>query len=311
MSDSSHRWKSTPAVDVDAFLLTDRRWLLFAYVKDERLASPVSGDEHFKRLASEFKRGEVLGVARALKIDKRSEPLPPLALAGEVPLEVWGREGWLKYRLETAKVLNPGLFLDQSENRQRLQALVQQFIDQSTGPSKGQFGEDDGLLNLFSFTGSFSIAALSAGVRATTSVDVSSRYLEWETSNFEANFGGHDQLSHRLICDDSRDFLRRAVKKGSHYRWIIIDPPTFSRGKGKPFKVQDEMLSMVQDAALCLTKGGAILASTNDSRWEAKAYYAALEQFARANRFKLEPGSASTGFGPQHPLKSAWLLSNA
>lgn len=309
MIESSYRWKTTPALDVDAFFLTDRRWLLFAYVKDEKLAGD---EEYFKRLAGEFKRGEVLGVARALKTDKHSEPLTPLmAQVSQISDAVWAREGWLKYRLETSKVLNPGLFLDQSENRRRLAQLVQQFIDSSghNGRAKGQFGDEDGVLNLFSFTGSFSIVALGAGVRSTTSVDVSSRYLEWEAQNFEANFGGQDQLSHRLICEDSREFLRRAVKKGSRYRWIIIDPPTFSRGKGKPFKVQDEMLGLLEESTKCLVKGGAILASTNDSRWDARAYYSALEQFARGHSLKFERGGAAPDFGPQHPLKSAWLFS--
>ncbi len=309
MFDSSYRWKTTAALDVDAFLLTDRRWLLFAYLKEERLARAPDAEAYFRRLAAEFTRGEVLAVARALKTDKHSEPLAPIAVAEpglSIADEVWAREGWLKYRLETGKVLNPGLFLDQSENRIVLQSLVQQFIERA----KGQFGEDDGVLNLFSFTGSFSIAALGAGVRSTTSVDVSSRYLEWEKSNFESNFGGQEQLSHRLICDDSRDFLRRAAKKGTRYRWIIIDPPTFSRGKGKPFKVQDDLLPMLEEAVKCLSPGGALLASTNDARWEAKAYYALLEQFARAHSLKVVRGTASADFGPPHPLKSAWLLSN-
>lgn len=299
----SHRWKTTPAVDVDAFLLMDRRWLLFAYVKDGKL---IGDAEFFKRLAREFSRGDVVAVARALKTDKGSEPLSAIALSGDrVPLELWGREGWLRYRLETEKVLNPGLFLDQAGNRHRLIELVQHHVART----KGVFGENDGLLNLFSYTGSFSIAGVCGGAKATTSVDVSARYLEWEKQNFEANFGGMDVVSHRLICDDARDFLRRSVKRETRYRWIILDPPTFSRGKGKPFKIQDELITMLEDAVQCLAPGGAILASGNDARWETAKFYAELEKFGKASRLLLEKGQRGPGFDPAHPLKSAWLFS--
>jgi 23S rRNA (cytosine1962-C5)-methyltransferase len=204
----------------------------------------------------------------------------------------------LRFRLETKDVLNPGLFLDQELNRARLIELAQ-----GAAP-------DDACLNLFSYTGSFTMSAFCAGARSGTSVDVSARYLAWERANAEANFGGLE-LSHRLIKDDARDFLRRAARKagegGARYRWIVIDPPTFSRGQGKPFKVERDLVLMLADAADCLAARGAILASTNDARWAARDFYDAVGRFARERGLKLERGRAPAEFGPDHPLKSAWL----
>lgn len=303
---SSHRWKSSHAIDVDAYLLTNNSWLLFSYIKDEKIGNDL---EYFKALAGRFTLGPVLAIARALKIENRSEPLGQVLIADQVNAShlsdsLWCREGWVKYRLESENVLNPGLFLDQAANRQRLVELVQHHIARS----RGKFTEEDALLNLFSYTGSFSIAAVAAGARSTVSVDVSARYLDWEKTNFEANFGGLDAVSHKHIADDARDYLRRSVKRGTKFRWIVVDPPTFSRGQGKAFKIQDEMFAILEDAVKCLTPGGAILASGNDARWEGRKFFSAIDEFARVHKLMVERGECGPGFPPDHPLKSAWLF---
>lgn len=296
----SHRWVTSNDADVDAYLLTDGRWMLFAYIKEARLAAD---DAYWKKLALSFGGGQVVCVSRALKTEKGSEPIATLAVSdGELSDEVWCKEGWLKYRLETKEVLNPGLFLDQALNRERLIELVQASY------SKRTLGENDSFLNLFSYTGSFTIAALCAGIKKTVSVDVSSRYLEWEKLNFDANYGGLE-VEHRLINDDARDFLARSVKRGSKFRWIVLDPPTFSRGQKKMFKVQDSMPEMLENAYKCLSPGGAILMSTNDSRWESKSFYSFANEFAAARELRVERGRTPADFGGSHPLKSVWLLS--
>jgi 23S rRNA G2069 N7-methylase RlmK/C1962 C5-methylase RlmI len=292
----SRRWLSDRDADVDAYLLSDGRWFLFAYIRDRRLALD---DAHWSRVAAKFADGEVLGIGRALKTDEGSEPLAPLALgASGLPEELWAREGWLRFRLETKDVLNPGLFLDQELNRERLMELAQ-------GASP-----EEGCLNLFSYTGAFTMSAFCAGARSGTSVDVSARYLAWERANAEANFGGLE-LTHKLIKDDARDFLRRAARKakegGARYRWIIVDPPTFSRGQGKPFKVERDLVPMLADAADCLAPRGAILASTNDARWATRDFVDAVGRFARERGLKVEKGRVPPEFGAEHPLKSAWL----
>lgn len=296
----SHRWITSREAEIDAYLLTDARWLLFAYIKSEELAHD---DDYWQKIAASFPAGKVVCVARALKTEKSSEPLETIVIGnGDLPEEVWCKEGWLKYRLETKKVLNPGLFLDQAHNRERLIELIQAAYSRRT------LSEKDTFLNLFSYTGSFTIAAICAGVKHTVSVDVSSRYLEWEKLNYDANFGGLD-VEHRLINDDARDFLARSVKRGSKFRWIVIDPPTFSRGQKKMFKVQDEMEGMLEDAFKCLSPGGAIFASTNDARWDARAFFAMATKFASERDLKLDRGKTPAEFGAAHPLKSVWLLS--
>ena len=295
----SFRYLTSDDVDIDAYLLSDASWMLFAYVKNPKLALTP---EYWRGVATRFSQGKVSFISGALKTEKGSEPLKTVALSGDVPAEVWCKDGWIRYRLETADVLNPGLFLDQTNNRDRLIEMIQAAYARKT------LRETDALLNLFSYTGSFTIASVCAGLKNTTSVDASARYLEWEKLNFNANFGGL-AVEHRLIRDDARDFLKREIKRGNRYRWIVIDPPTFSRGEKKIFRVQDDMPELMENAFQCLLPGGAMLVSTNDSRWETRAFNAMVTKFAREKELEIDFGSTPAEFGAQHPLKSVWLLS--
>jgi 23S rRNA G2069 N7-methylase RlmK/C1962 C5-methylase RlmI len=296
---ASRRFRAGDDADVDAYLLADGRFFLFCHIKNERLARD---DAYAHSLAADFPDGEVVGVGRASKAEEGSLPLPPVWL-GEVPGELWAMEGGLRFRLEPERVLNPGLFLDQRENRRRLGELVRRAA------GSGEFGPDDGMLNLFSFTGAFSLSARHAGAHLTTSVDVSSRYLSWERKNFDANFAGVGEAP-RLLRSDARDFLRRAAKKGACYRFIVIDPPTFSRSDNKAFRVREHLPAMVKDALACLPEGrfGAVLVSANDARWDEEDFFSELGHAARAADATVERGRTPPDFGAAHPLKSAWLI---
>jgi 23S rRNA (cytosine1962-C5)-methyltransferase len=282
---------------VDAYLLDSGDYLLFAHLKVET----AEGDETFLRtLAAERLPGKVSVIARAVKTPERSLPLAPLWLT-EPREALFAAEGGLRFELSASDVLNPGLFLDQRDNRRRLTELV------SASASDGPPGEDDGFLNLFSYTGSFSVAAFAAGSPRTTSVDVSARYLAWERRNHAANFG--ERSAPRLIKDDARDFVRRARNKGARYRFVVIDPPTFSRGQGKPFRVREELVPLVRSAIECFPPHGsaAVLASTNDSGFDAVTFRRELEALAQSHGLRLEPGRTSEDFRDTH-TKTAWLL---
>ena len=299
-SGGSRRLRSGSEADVDAYRLVDGRLFLFCHVKEERFAA----DEAFVRgIAASISEVEVVGIGRALKTEDRSEPLAPVWLAPPPSDGVlWSVEGDLRFRLEATSVLNPGLFLDQRENRARLAELCR--------AARAARGADVSVLNLFSYTGSFSTVARGAGAVRTTSVDVSARYLAWERANFDANFSGSGGDPPRLIRADARDFLRRGRKRGDRYRYIVIDPPTFSRGEGKPFRVETDLPALIDDALACLSEKGpaAVFASTNDARWPREKLLDVLSKAARNSGTELAEGSTPKDFGPAHPLKSAWLV---
>ena len=224
--------------------LVDGSWFLFVEVND----STQNWEKFSQDLRQSFEKGEVKGIGGAIKTKGESKVLPPWP--EDLPDEVWSIENGLLFRLETRNVLNPGLFLDQKENRKRLKTILHQK-NQAT------------VLNLFSFTGAFSIVAASCGAKA-TSVDLSKRYLKWERKNHEKN--KTINLA-KLICSDARRYLKRCQKKGRKFDVIIIDPPTFSRSKEGIFQVEMDLVPLCGIAMDCLQPGGFLLASTNAQDW--------------------------------------------
>lgn len=166
-------------------------------------------------------------------------------------------EGGLKLRVNLFDYLDTGLFLDHRPVRARLRA----------GARGLRF------LNLFCYTATASVHAAAGGAAATTSVDLSSTYLEWAARNFALN--GFTGPRHRLVQADALEWLRH--DRGA-YDLIFVDPPTFSNSKrAEDFDVQRDHVALL---ALCgerLAPGGLIVFSNNARRFALDA--AALQAF--------------------------------
>ena len=105
-----------------------------------------------------------------------------------------------------------GFFLDQRDNR----ALVEHY-------ARGRC-----VLNLFCYTGGFSVYALAGGAVSVDSVDSSARAIELVEQNIALNFG--PSTPHRALCCDAIDFVKAAPKDA--YDLIIVDPPAFAKHRG-------------------------------------------------------------------------------
>lgn len=161
------------------------------------------------------------------------------------------QEGGLRFEVNLADYIDTGLFLDHRLTR----AMVR-------GEARGQR-----FLNLFCYTGSFTVYAASGGAIATTSVDLSNTYLEWTRRNLELN--GLWSPRHRLVRSDALEFLRRHAP-GPQYDLAVIDPPTFSNSTSTQ---EDWEVSRGQTEALTLTlslmsPGGVVYFSTNYRRFK-------------------------------------------
>jgi 23S rRNA (cytosine1962-C5)-methyltransferase len=136
-----------------------------------------------------------------------------------------------------------GLFLDIKYARQRVRRHVK---------------AGDQVLNLFSYTGGFSIAAARAGAARVIEVDTSAHWLNWAKENQKLN----EVMTIRQRREEAVKFLHK--QKDETFDLIICDPPTYSSQKsGARFNVAAGFDDMVDDLLRVLRPGGHALASTN------------------------------------------------
>lgn len=164
------------------------------------------------------------------------------------------REHSISLEIRLSDGLSTGLFLDQRENRAWVHDLARR-------------GRARRVLNTFSYTCAFSVAAAAGGAEEVTSVDVSNKYLEWGKHNFTLSQLAPDK--HRFAKMDSFEFLNYAKRKGFAYDLIILDPPSFGSGnksKGiRPWSAVADYARLVREASALLAPRGTLLASTNNT----------------------------------------------
>ena len=160
-------------------------------------------------------------------------------------------EGGLRFEVNLTDYIDTGLFLDHRAMRRIVGERVA-----SWGKRRVR------VLNLFAYTGAFSVWAARAGAHVTT-FDMSNTYLAWAQRNFEHN--DLDPNQHVFVRADVTTRLEREVTLGRTYDLIVIDPPTFSRSKKmeRDFDIQRDHKSLLTTALSLLAPGGEVYFSTN------------------------------------------------
>jgi 23S rRNA G2069 N7-methylase RlmK/C1962 C5-methylase RlmI len=166
-------------------------------------------------------------------------------------------EGNLKFKVNLSDYLDTGLFLD----RRAMRRMV------------GADSNGKRVLNLFCYTGSFSVHAAGGGSAATCSVDLSNTYLAWARDNFALNgfdaellrpeeyfSGGKRTGSHQLVRADCAAFLNRAAEARLRWDTIILDPPAFSNSTmaRADFDLQRDYADLLAQCCTLLADGGKI-----------------------------------------------------
>jgi 23S rRNA (cytosine1962-C5)-methyltransferase len=194
--------------------------------------------------------GEVLQLPRGAVVLKRRE-----RQRGTSQYERTGRRGedfivgeaGLRFIVNLEAYLDTGLFLDHRITRSMVR-------ERAAGKR---------VLNLFAYTGSFTVYAAHGGARESVSVDISNTYQHWARRNFELN--GLDLSRHRLVRADVVAFLRDAIQAGERFDLIVLDPPTFSNSKKMQvaLDVQRDHPQLIADCLRLLSPGGELFFSTN------------------------------------------------
>jgi len=185
-------------------------------------------------------------------------------------------------------------------------AMVGVFLDQRDVRKtiRDKYTKEKTVLNTFSYTGAFSVAAALGGASKTTSVDLAKRSLRKTSEQFEVN--NIDVKRQDIIVEDVFNYFKYAVKKGLSFDLVVLDPPSFARSKKRTFSASKDYVNLLKEAIQITKKGGIIVASTNSAnfsmmtfsdfiakafkelkgRYEVKERYSLPKDFRVADTFK-------------------------
>ena len=154
-------------------------------------------------------------------------------------------ESGLRFIVNLTDYLDTGLFLDHRTTRQ----MVRQEAAGKT------------MLNLFAYTGSFSVYAAAGGAREVTTVDLSKTYLAWAEKNMQVN--GFTDVRFTYVHADVLQYLKTLPE--NHFDLIVMDPPTFSNSKRMDdfLDIQQDHVSLIRDCLRSMKTGGILYFSTN------------------------------------------------
>ena len=157
------------------------------------------------------------------------------------------REHGLRFKVNVSDYLDTGLFLDHRPTRALARRLAQ----------------GRRVLNLFCYTGSFSVYALAGGAVEVCGVDLSNTYLSWAAENIALNT--LPPARYTGVRADVGKFLSQAANNGERYGLIILDPPTFSNSKKMDefMDINRHWPALVQSCLAILDDDGDLLFSTN------------------------------------------------
>ncbi|MES1217799.1 MAG: class I SAM-dependent methyltransferase [Bacteroidota bacterium] len=221
------------------------------YVAEYRRRHGMSDEEHDEWMQQSLEViSEVLLVPKEniyLKLrQKKPGRLGQYQKLDQAVQEFEVEENGLKFLVNLRDYLDTGLFLDHRVTRQMIK-------EQS---------ENKKVLNLFAYTGSFSVYAAAGGAEEVVTVDLSKTYLEWAERNMKLN-GFDDAGKFRFHHADVKQYLKKIP--ADYYDAIVMDPPTFSNSKRMEdfLDIQRDHAELINDCLQALKPGGVLYFSTN------------------------------------------------
>lgn len=159
------------------------------------------------------------------------------------PLRYQSKRLDLTFQLEMTKFKHVGIFPEQADNWE--------FIAEQLQPGQS-------FLNLFAYTGGASLAARQVGADV-IHCDAIRQVIDWTRKNMESS--GLDGI--RWVVEDALKFAKREAKRGNTYHGIVLDPPTWGLGpKGEKWKLEDQLLELVQTVSRLVAPGGFVVMNT-------------------------------------------------
>ena len=152
------------------------------------------------------------------------------------------RYGNLSFLVKPTASKHLGLFPEQSANWDWISRMI----------SNAPRAQPSKILNLFGYTGGSTLAAATAGA-AVTHVDASKAMVSWCSEN--AHLSDLEKAPIRYIVEDSLSFLQREIRRGKRYDAVIMDPPSYGRGKrGELWKLSEHLPSLLEATLTVLSE---------------------------------------------------------
>ena len=225
------------------------------YVAEYKRRHGMDEDEH-----DEWMKGSIIVICEILKVSdeniflklRQRKPgrLGQYQKTAGKQSEFIVEENKLKFLVNLSDYLDTGLFLDHRVTREKVRV-----------EAKGRR-----VLNLFSYTGSFSVYAAAGEANEIVTVDLSKTYLGWAQRNMKLN-EFIDPSKHKFIHADVLQYLHTIPE--NHFDLVILDPPTFSNSKRMEdiLDIQRDHVRLINDCLRVLKPGGKIYFSTNYKRF--------------------------------------------
>lgn len=178
---------------------------------------------------------------------------------GDFPIIV--KENNMNFAIDLNDGAMTGIFLDQRDVRRAI---------------RDNYAEGKNVLNTFSYTGAFSVAAALGGANKTTSVDLASRSLGKTIEQFSIN--GIDFEAQDIKVMDVFHYFKYAIRHELKFDLVVLDPPSFARTKKMTFSTAKDYPKLLKDAIAITEKKGIIVASTNNASFGMKKFKSFIEQ---------------------------------
>lgn len=196
---------------------------------------------------------EATGISRGkihVKTRQKQKGKDQYTKVDEAQQMLTAREGGLKFLVNLTDYLDTGLFLDHRWTRA--------YVRELSGGLK--------VLNLFAYTGSFTVYAVHGGAFETTTVDLSQTYLDWAKKNLELN--GLSGPRHKFLRRDVLEYLRTETKP--RFDVIVLDPPTFSNSKKMDgtLDIQRDHPELIARCLKLLNPDGVLVFSNNFQKFQ-------------------------------------------
>ncbi|MDM5236213.1 RlmI/RlmK family 23S rRNA methyltransferase [Bacillus cereus] len=172
---------------------------------------------------------------------------------GEFPLIV--KENGVNFAVYLNDGAMVGVFLDQRNVRKQI---------------RDKYAKGRTMLNMFSYTGAFSVFAALGGASKTTSVDLANRSLSKTIEQFSVN--EIDYEAQDIIVEDVFLYFKYAAKKKMKFDMVVLDPPSFARSKKYTFSAAKDYKNLLKETIAITENNGIIVASTNCSAFDMKKF---------------------------------------